>query len=58
MSNSKKEKRSSPEVIEFEEEEQGSALVDRGKWGELKASQGRFLGNSKGEGYENEGREV
>jgi hypothetical protein len=58
MSNSKRKRCSSPKVIEFEEEEQGSALVDRGKQGELKTSQGRFRDNSNGEGYVNEDREV
>jgi hypothetical protein len=40
--------------MDFEEDEQGSPMVDRGERPQHETSQGRYRGTSDGEGYDND----
>jgi hypothetical protein len=58
MFGSKRKARASPEIIEFDKDEQGSPLTDRGKQNDRDISQRGLRSNSEEDGYHNDNRRV
>jgi hypothetical protein len=52
MVGTKRKDRISPEVLELDEEDEGSPFILRGKEKEHDTSQGRWIGTSDGEGFD------
>jgi hypothetical protein len=54
MSGTKQKERSSPQIVESDDEEYGSPMHDRSKQSQRDTSPGRQRGHSEGEGYDKE----